>query len=212
MNSPCRGTNTSKPSDRSASSHRNRGRDERHVAGQADDPLGGRRQDRRVEADGRAGVGQGVVDHRQTQVVEPRGLAGHDEDVREERGEPVAHPLDEGLAAEGREDLVLAHPDGAAAGQQGQAHVGAVGLPERCSCLVSLRRAGSAARPGEITAPEARVEQRQSDYDRQTATRAGSTHTCTGAPGASARRATSGGRTKTVNTQAASPRPPASPA
>ncbi len=50
--------------------------DERHVAGQADDPFGGRRQDRGVEADRGAGVGQGVVDHRQAQVVEPLRLRG----------------------------------------------------------------------------------------------------------------------------------------
>ncbi len=105
--------------------------DEGHVAGHADHPLGGSSEDGRVDADRRAHFGQGVVDHRQTQIVEPEGIARDHEHVGEERSELVPHPLEQGLALEGRERLVLAHAGGAAAGQESETHIGAVRPPEQ---------------------------------------------------------------------------------
>ncbi len=107
------------------------GSDEGHVAGQAYHPFGGGSQHRRVDTHRRAALSQGVVDHRQAETMKPGRLARHHEHVREQGSDAIPHPLQQSAALERSERFVLAHATRQTSGQQGQAHIRAVRLPEQ---------------------------------------------------------------------------------
>ena len=109
-------------------------------------------QHRRVDAHRRPALGEGVVDHRQTQVVEPGGLRASPR-RRAGRAGAVRSRIHSSRvpSRNGGEGLVLAHAGGVAAGQQGKAHVGAVGSARRGSFGVIGRMLSASVRLSRVS-------------------------------------------------------------
>src|SRR5574337_794312 len=99
------------------------GVEERHIAGDEKTGAMTRNAQPRIDPAERAGVGDQVGDHLDTEVGVAWRVIGNDQNLREERPQAVHRRLDQPLAPEFDKGLIETHPRGLAARQHNTRHL-----------------------------------------------------------------------------------------